>query len=125
MNRSDYISNIWIKPIPGEIDQLPEDIIPGSTAYKLIGRKVYPCDITEADFGADGIGKRRVARDEFENGAVSVSTVFLVINHSWSAGPPMLFETMIFGGPHADYQTRCSTYHEAEIQHQKALEMIR
>jgi hypothetical protein len=41
---------------------------------------------------------RRVAQDRV--GGVFVSTVFLPIDHSFGGGPPILFETMVFGyGP--------------------------
>jgi hypothetical protein len=35
-----------------------------------------------------------------------VSTVFLGTNHSFGFEPPLLFETMIFGGRFDDYQTQ-------------------
>ncbi len=54
-------------------------------------------------------------------GDVSVSTVFLGLDHSFGDGPPMLFETMIFGGEHDEYQDRCSTWKEAEQMHTKAV----
>ena len=60
---------------------------------------------------------RRVA--ESHNGKVRVSTVFLGLDHQWGKGPPMLFETMIFGGEHDQYQERCSTWDEAEAMHKK------
>mgnify|MGYP001589919860 FL=1 len=41
---------------------------------------------------------KRVARDEI--GDVHVSTVWLGMNHSFSGKHPLIFETMIFGGPH-------------------------
>jgi hypothetical protein len=50
-------------------------------------------------------------------GGVSVSTVFLGLDHSWGGGKPKLFETMVFGGPLDQLQERCSTWVEAEIQH--------
>ncbi len=37
---------------------------------------------------------RRVAHDS--RGGVTVSTVFLGLDHSFGSGPPMLFETMVF-----------------------------
>tara|TARA_R100001143_G_scaffold9092_1_gene11069 strand:+ start:808 stop:1227 length:420 start_codon:yes stop_codon:yes gene_type:complete len=46
---------------------------------------------------------RRVALDfvEFEHPElgpfkIEISTVFLVLDHSWEDGPPLLFETMVF-----------------------------
>ena len=41
--------------------------------------------------------RRRVARDQI--GTLTVSTVFLGLNHKWEAGPPILWETMVFGLP--------------------------
>lgn len=53
--------------------------------------------------------------------AVVVSTVFLGIDHSIFGGAaPLLFETMIFGGPLNEYLTRCATWEEAETMHEKA-----
>jgi hypothetical protein len=58
-------------------------------------------------------------------GDVRVSTVFLGINHQYFDGPPLLFETMIFGGSEDGYQTRCSTWDQAEAQHAEALALVR
>lgn len=44
-------------------------------------------------------------------GRASVSTIFLGIDHSFGEGPPVLWETMVFGGP-ADTMT--VRYHSAE-----------
>jgi hypothetical protein len=64
---------------------------------------------------------RRVAFDEMPDGSV-VSTVFLGIDHNFSLeGPPILFETMILGGPHDQYQDRYATKDEAIAGHAKAL----
>ena len=53
-----------------------------------------------------------------------VSTVFLGLDHSFGRpGAPILFETMIFGGEHDQYQDRCSTWDEAEAMHTKACEL--
>ena len=57
------------------------------------------------------------------NDKVRVSTVFLGLDHQWGKGPPMLFETMIFGGEHDQYQERCSTFEEAKMMHKKACEL--
>ena len=54
-------------------------------------------------------------------GNVVVSTVFLGIDHCMTGGPPVLFETMIFGGVHADYQERYTTYADALEGHARAL----
>lgn len=65
-------------------------------------------------------GDRRVALTHI-NESVYVSTVFLGMDHWFGDGPPMLFETMTFGGPHAQDCDRCSTWEEAETQHAAAV----
>lgn len=35
-------------------------------------------------------------------GAVRVSTVWLGLDHNWGGGPPLIFETMLFGYPEED-----------------------
>ena len=55
-----------------------------------------------------------------KHGDICVSTVFLGLDHSLDYGPPMLFETMIFGGEHDEYQKRCSTWEQAEEIHKEA-----
>jgi len=67
------------------------------------------------------IDLRRVAETRMKNG-IYISTVFLGLDHNWSNyGPPLIFETMIFGGPHDQYQTRSSTWEEAEEHHRIAV----
>jgi hypothetical protein len=60
---------------------------------------------------------RRVKATVTKNGWIS--TVFLGLDHNLSVeGEPLLFETMIFYGPLNMYMQRCSTWDEAEIQHE-------
>lgn len=65
---------------------------------------------------------RRLAQDRV--GDVNVSTVFLGLDHSFGDGPPLLWETMIFGGEHDQYQERYSTKAEALAGHAKALALV-
>jgi hypothetical protein len=67
---------------------------------------------------------RHVAVTELTNGS-HVSTVFLGIDHNYffERGPPLLFETMIFGGEHDQYQARCSTWDEAELMHAEGVQV--
>ena len=58
---------------------------------------------------------RQVARDERD--AVVVSTVFLGLDDASGPGRPLLFETMIFGGPHDQDRARYSTWAEATAGH--------
>lgn len=61
---------------------------------------------------------RHVAKDVLNNG-VTVSTVFLGLDHSFGEGPPLLFETMSF--PKDSWSEkrmgRYSTWAEAEAGH--------
>lgn len=66
---------------------------------------------------------RRVAKDQI--GDVQISTVFLGLNHQWCDGPPLIFETMIFGGMYDQHQTRASTWDEAEKQHADAVALVK
>ena len=68
---------------------------------------------------------RHVKHDTFAKGKIRISTVFLGMDHGFGEGPPILFETMIFGGKYDDYQTRCSTWDEAEKMHQDAIDLIK
>jgi len=69
---------------------------------------------------------RVVKQESFFNDTVKVSTVFLAIDHRFNSnqGDPILFETMIFGGDHDQYQTRCCTYQQALRMHKKAVKLI-
>ena len=49
----------------------------------------------------------------------TVSTVFLGLDHSFFDGPPLLFETIVFGGKLDLEMTRCSTWEEAEKMHEE------
>lgn len=52
-------------------------------------------------------------------GDADVSTIWLGLNHQFGHGPPLIFETMIFGGPHDDYCERYSTKEQARAGHQR------
>lgn len=84
--------------------------------YRLNGHTPVPCTLEE--WARGNREDRRVAATAKDG--VSVSTVFLGLSHNFGDGPPLLFETMIFGGPHDEYQTRCSTWDEAQQMHAAA-----
>jgi hypothetical protein len=70
-------------------------------------------------------GNRKIAHDDL-SGGVLVSTVFLGLDHSFGGvGPPILFETMIFGGEHDGYMDRYRTREEALAGHAKALRIAK
>ncbi len=66
---------------------------------------------------------RKVKRETI--GDTDVSTVFLSVDHAYGGGPPMLFETMVFGGPLDQEQERCSTWEQAEAMHDAMCERVR
>lgn len=93
-----------------------------SKYYKLEGKKaVEITDPTQWALSFDG-KNRRV--DKTVIGDVTISTVFLGLDHQWENGPPLIFETMIFGGEHDQYQDRYSTWEEAETGHKHAVELV-
>jgi hypothetical protein len=58
-------------------------------------------------------------------GDAFVSTVFLGLDHSFSEGPPVLWETMIFGGEHSDWMRRYTSGDDAIAGHMEAVEMVK
>ena len=95
-----------------------------SEKYILDGHKTVACDdlIKWAEWYEAGNDNRRVASSSKDG--VRVSTVFLALNHAWGENePPLLFETMIFGGEHDQFQDRCSTWEQSEAMHKKACEL--
>ena len=91
--------------------------------YKLIGHT--PVEVDDLMEWADEVENTNhcVQRDEIDG--VTVSTVFLTLDHSFGQGSPLLFETMIFGGFHDGYQERYTTWDEAVEGHQKALGLVK
>lgn len=80
------------------------------------GNPVATDDTRAADALLRDGAKRRVARDEI--GGVTVSTVFLSLNHQYDAGgPPLVFETLVIGGPMDQEMDRYSTRAEAIAGH--------
>ena len=58
---------------------------------------------------------------------VRVSTIFLGLDHNYTMkGPPILWETMVFGGKHHHYQQRCSgSMEQAEAMHRDVVKMVK
>ena len=55
---------------------------------------------------------------------IFISTVFLGLDHSLGSNIPVLWETMIFGGEHDQYQERYTSYKDAFEGHQLALNVV-
>lgn len=67
----------------------------------------------------------RKVRETHLGAKVRVSTVFLGIDHQFGNGPPLIFETMIFGGRLNDSQWRYTTWDEAIVGHEAAVERVK
>lgn len=93
--------------------------------YILRGQTPVPCEdaATWGEWFETSKEDRRVAYDIFPN-EVSVSTVFLGIDHSYGDGPSILFETMVFGGKHDQYTRRYRTWKQAMAGHRKTCVMV-
>lgn len=71
-------------------------------------------------------GNRARIVDSTHIGSWRVSTVFLGTDHSFVEGePPVLFETMVFGGPLDGEQERYYTWDLAEAGHRKMVEKVK
>lgn len=56
---------------------------------------------------------------------ITVSTVFLGLDHSFGRhGPPVLWETLVFGGPNADDMERYASMEEAVLGHFRMVETV-
>lgn len=93
-----------------------------SDHYILEGHKAVPVDLMTWARGFER-ADRIVAKTDV--GDSKVSTVFLGLDHSWGDGPPMIFETLVFGGPLAGEMERYSTWEEAEAGHAAMVERVR
>jgi hypothetical protein len=91
--------------------------------YILVDREPKRCDDI-LEWGRWYETAQRHIGDDTING-VRVSTVFLGLDHSFSEGDPILFETMVFGGEHNEWQERYFTYDEAEAGHKNVVRRIR
>ena len=93
-----------------------------SDYWILRGREIVPAELMEW-------AKFYETRERFmfneSVGDAKVSTVFLGLDHGYGDGAPVLFESMIFGGLHADSQWRYCTYGEAEAGHKRIVQCLR
>jgi hypothetical protein len=88
--------------------------------YILVDEKPVPCTslkVLEKCLDHNSIEQTR-------KGDVWVSTVFLGSDRGHGKGHiPILFETMIFGGKHDQYQERYCTIEEARAGHKRACKL--
>lgn len=90
--------------------------------YILDGKKAVPVGnvMDWAEWFEKAKSERHVAVTEI--GDCRISTVFLGLDHNWFDGPPLLFESMIFGGAHDGEMDRYGAWEEAEAGHARMVE---
>lgn len=93
-----------------------------SDKYILVGKKPTPVAALMEWANWFEMANRRVALDVV--GEARISTCFLGLNHQFGGGPPILFETMVFGGTLDGEQERCSTWEQALAQHAEMLQRV-
>jgi hypothetical protein len=91
--------------------------------YYILGNQVVVPASGAMEFGkwvetADRIVSKTQVAD------IEVSTVFIGIDHQFYNGPPLLFETMVFGGDLDQTCRRCFTWDEAVEQHETILSEV-
>ncbi len=87
------------------------------TVSDYYDRQGEPIDMIEWGKRLTDLEYKRVAYDELADGTIIVSTVWLGLDHNWGEGRPLIFETMVFGGPNDQDQYRYSTEAEALAGH--------
>ena len=86
-------------------------------------KPVKATSIMEAADWMENNPERKVVKQE-NIGDIFISTVFLGLDHAWNSDVPVLWETMIFGGIHDQYQDRYTSYEDALKGHELALTLI-
>jgi hypothetical protein len=91
--------------------------------YILDGKLAVPCDELLQWGEWMETADRHVANDWIGN--THVSTVFLGLDHQHDDGEPLLFETMVFGGPLDGGCRRYSFWADAERGHSAIVAEVR
>lgn len=105
------------------IDAISETIRRGPGNYILDGHRPVRCDDLMLWGAWFQEHDRRVASTRIHG--VWVSTVFLGLDHNFGRGPPVLFETMVFGGEMDQEMRRYRTWDEAERGHREMCALVR
>jgi hypothetical protein len=95
-----------------------------SEHYVLDGKKPVRAELMEWARWFEGNREDRiVARTQI--GKVLISTVFLGLDHNFGEdGPPLLFETLVFGGDLDGERERYSTWAQAEAGHEQMVAKV-
>lgn len=94
--------------------------------YRLDGKEIVKCETLREWANWMENGNRKIIQETiyprfwpFFGKSAWVSTVFLGLDHNFFGGPPLLFETMAFGGTLDQHANRCSTYNQAVEMHHR------
>ena len=92
--------------------------------YILVNREPVEVDLMEwARWLQENENDRSVKKTKIAG--TDISTAFLGVDHNFSGeGSPILFETMILGGPYNQYCWRYSTWDEAIEGHNRVIELV-
>lgn len=85
--------------------------------YLLENKRVIPCKNLDWVAWAKWFATCDSKVNKTIIGESVVSTIFLGVDHSDGCGPPILFESMVFGGELDQEIERCSTWEQAEEMH--------
>jgi len=87
--------------------------------YILKGKKAIPCHDTIIEWAQWWSNANRVVKQTEVAPSVTVSTVFLGLDHQFGDGDPLLFETLVIGGHRNGEMDRYSTWDEAVREHDR------
>jgi hypothetical protein len=87
-----------------------------SDYYGIDGRAITIDEWTSTRAGGEW---ERAKRSTKVNDETAVSTVWVGLDHSWGDGPPLIFESMIFGGNLDQEQVRYATLEQAHAGHEE------
>lgn len=89
----------------------------------------YLLNEDEEPYRVDGYPTKEDWENRFhlvdEVNGLKVSTVFLVVDHDYFGGAPILFETMVFEQGRGIYQDRYCTIEDAKKGHRYAIEWVK
>jgi hypothetical protein len=86
-------------------------------------RQGRPIDVTKWTRLFEDADTKIVAKTQV--GDAEVSTVWMGLDHGFGDGPPLIFETLVFGGPLDDEMERYSTEEQALAGHEDMVQRVR
>lgn len=118
------------KPYPVEMFKATKAMEERTRVHKLTGTDPWAVGKDKVSLGVTYAGEHLGVRYGRTETVVHVSTVFLSLDHAYHVGtekgPPLLFETMVFGLPDGgEYQERYSTWEEAEAGHKETVRRLK